>query len=81
MSIAGWAHGFSSSTLLIDSAQAQSAPPNPVEEARKKVESLIAKLQGRTMPEGIIKSNGRVEATEVDVAAKYSGRLVDAEPE
>ena len=27
------------------------------------------------MPEGIIKSNGRVEATEVDVAAKYSGRL------
>ena len=75
MSIAGWAHGFSSSTLLIDSAQAQSAPPNPVEEARKKIESLIAKLQGRTMPEGIIKSNGRVEATEVDVAAKYSGRL------
>ena len=75
LSIAGWAHGFSSSTLLIDSAQAQSAPPNPVEEARKKVESLIAKLQGRTMPEGIIKSNGRVEATEVDVAAKYSGRL------
>jgi HlyD family secretion protein len=75
LSIAGWVHGFSSSTLLIDSAQAQSAPPNPVEEARKKVESLIAKLQGRTMPEGIIKSNGRVEATEVDVAAKYSGRL------
>ena len=75
MSIAGWVHGFSSSTLLFDSAQAQSAPPNPVEEARKKVESLIAKLQGRTMPEGIIKSNGRVEATEVDVAAKYSGRL------
>jgi HlyD family secretion protein len=27
------------------------------------------------MPEGIIKSNGRVEATEVDVAAKYAGRL------
>jgi len=64
-----------SSTLLIDSAQAQSAPPNPVEDARKKIESLIAKLQGRTMPEGIIKSNGRLEATEVDVAAKYAGRL------
>jgi HlyD family secretion protein len=27
------------------------------------------------MPEGIIKSNGRIEATEVDVAAKYAGRL------
>jgi HlyD family secretion protein len=75
MSIAGWVNGFSSSPVLFDSAQAQSAPPNPVEEARKKVESLIAKLQGRTMPEGIIKSNGRVEATEVDVATKYSGRL------
>ena len=27
------------------------------------------------MPEGIIKTNGRIEATEVDVAAKYPGRL------
>jgi HlyD family secretion protein len=27
------------------------------------------------MPEGIAKSNGRVEATQVDVAAKYPGRL------
>ena len=27
------------------------------------------------MPDGIIKSNGRIEATEVDVAAKYPGRL------
>jgi HlyD family secretion protein len=75
LAVAGWVLGFSGTALLIPSAQAQSAPPNPVEEARKKVESLIAKLQGRTMPEGIIKSNGRVEATEVDVAAKYSGRL------
>jgi HlyD family secretion protein len=27
------------------------------------------------MPEGIVKSNGRIEATQVDVAAKYPGRL------
>jgi len=27
------------------------------------------------MPEGIVKTNGRLEATEVDVAAKYPGRL------
>ena len=27
------------------------------------------------MPEGIVKTNGRIEATEVDVAAKYPGRL------
>lgn len=67
--IAGWVIETSGS------AQAQSAPPNPIEDARKKIESLIAKLRGRTMPEGIIKSNGKLEATEVDVAAKYPGRL------
>jgi HlyD family secretion protein len=27
------------------------------------------------MPEGIAKSNGRIEATQVDVAAKYAGRI------
>ena len=75
LSIAGWVQGFSSGILLLDSAQAQSAQQNPLEQARTALESLIAKLRGRTMPEGIIKSNGRLEATEVDVAAKYSGRL------
>jgi HlyD family secretion protein len=67
--------GFFCNGLLVKNGQAESAPPKPIEDARKKIESLIAKLQGRTMPEGIIKSNGRVEATEVDVAAKYAGRL------
>jgi HlyD family secretion protein len=32
---------------------------------------------GTSMPEGIVKTNGRIEATQVDVAAKYPGRLVD----
>jgi HlyD family secretion protein len=32
---------------------------------------------GRTTSEGIVKTNGRLEATEVDIAAKYPGRLVD----
>ncbi|MGZ8408752.1 MAG: HlyD family secretion protein, partial [Hyphomicrobium sp.] len=39
------------------------------------MQTLIARLRGRTMPEGIVKSNGRIEATQVDVAAKYPGRL------
>jgi HlyD family secretion protein len=73
--IIGGALGFSRSALLIGTAQAQSAQPNPLERARKDVETLIARLRGRTMPEGIVKSNGRIEATEVDVAAKYPGRL------
>ena len=62
-------------TLLIGTAQAQSTEPSPVERARKDLESLIARLRGRDMPEGIVKTNGRIEATEVDVAAKYPGRL------
>jgi HlyD family secretion protein len=39
------------------------------------VKTLINRLRGRDMPEGIFKTNGRLEATEVDVAAKYPGRL------
>jgi HlyD family secretion protein len=39
------------------------------------VQTLIARLRGRTMPAGIAKSNGRIEATQVDVSAKYPGRL------
>jgi HlyD family secretion protein len=46
-----------------------------MERARSAVETLINRLRGRDMPEGIVKTNGRIEATEVDVAAKYPGRL------
>jgi len=55
--------------------QAQSKQRDPIERARTAVETLIARLRGRDMPEGIVKSNGRIEATQVDVAAKYPGRL------
>jgi HlyD family secretion protein len=61
--------------LLIGEAYAQSKEQNPLEKARTSLETLINRLRGRDMPEGIVKSNGRLEATEVDVAAKYPGRL------
>lgn len=67
--------GLSNSNLVLATAQAQSAEPSPVERAKKALDTLIARLRGRDMPEGIVKSNGRIEATEVDVAAKYPGRL------
>src|SRR6516225_8514022 len=67
---------FSTGALLIDTAQTQSAQPSPLERPRTAVENLINHLRGRDMPDGIVKSNGRLEATEVDVAAKYPGRLV-----
>jgi HlyD family secretion protein len=49
--------------------------PSPIEDARKVVETLINRLRGHDMPDGIVKTNGRLEATQVDVAAKYPGRL------
>jgi HlyD family secretion protein len=67
--------GIFDGNLLIASAYAQSKQKNPLESARTAVESLINRLRGRDMPEGIVKTNGRIEATEVDVAAKYPGRL------
>jgi HlyD family secretion protein len=73
--VAEWAGLFSGGDLFIPAAQAQSKPQNPVERARTAVETLIARLRGRDMPEGIVKTNGRIEATQVDVSAKYSGRL------
>jgi HlyD family secretion protein len=60
---------------LISSAVAQTRQQDPLEEARKKVETLINHLRGKDMPDGIVKTNGRIEATQVDVAAKYQGRL------
>ena len=62
-------------SLLIVSAYAQSDQQNPLEKARTAVETLLNRLRGRDMPEGIVKTNGRLEATEVDVSAKYPGRL------
>ena len=67
--------GISDDGLLTVRAHAQAKPPEPIEKAKKAVETLINHLRGRDMPEGIVKTNGRIEATQVDVAAKYAGRL------
>ena len=37
------------------------------------IRNLIARLRGETLPDGIVKSNGRIEATQVDVSSKYPG--------
>src|SRR5215469_16137554 len=75
VSMLAWPPGISGHSFLIASAQAQSKQQDPLEKARTAVETLINRLRGRDMPEGIVKSNGRLEATQVDVAAKYAGRL------
>ncbi|MGA0596325.1 HlyD family secretion protein [Enterovirga sp. CN4-39] len=50
------------------------AAPSP-SSAQSRLKQLIERLRGQTMPAGIVKSNGRIEATQVDVSAKYAGRL------
>jgi HlyD family secretion protein len=39
------------------------------------IHNLIAHLRRATLPDGILKSNGRLDATLVDVSSKYPGRL------
>jgi HlyD family secretion protein len=46
-------------------------------QAKSRVRTLLDRVLGKTQPEGIVKTNGRIEATQVDVSAKYPGRLVD----
>lgn len=50
---------------------------SPSAEAKSRIRNLRERLRSKKMPEGITKTNGRIEATQVDVAAKYPGRLVD----
>jgi HlyD family secretion protein len=45
--------------------------------AERLPEPLRALLESDELPEGFAMSNGRIEATEVDVATKLAGRLVD----
>ena len=47
----------------------------PSAHAQGVIRNLIARLRGETLPPGIVKSNGRIEATQVDVSSKYAGRL------
>ena len=45
------------------------------------VRNMITRLRAKKMPTGIVKTNGRIEATQVDVSAKYAGRLADVSVE
>jgi len=44
-------------------------------DAATKIHALIDRWRGESTPAGIAKTNGRIEATQIDVAAKYPGRL------
>jgi HlyD family secretion protein len=59
------------------SLRALIVPTAEAKNLREKARSLLDRVLGESMPEGIVKTNGRIEAIQVDVAAKYPGRLVD----
>ncbi|MBO0736772.1 MAG: HlyD family efflux transporter periplasmic adaptor subunit [Alphaproteobacteria bacterium] len=52
-----------------------------VAQAQSRVHAMINRLFGRGLPAGIAKSNGRIEAVQVDVTAKYAGRLSEVSVE
>lgn len=61
---------------LLATASAQSKTHSDVKsDIKEQLHKLIEGLHGSDLPEGIVRTNGRVEATELDVAAKYAGRL------
>lgn len=43
--------------------------------AQSKFREFLERLRSGALPQGIAKSNGRIEATQIDVSAKYAGRL------
>ena len=55
----------------------QSFPPAPRTAHAQPLRKLIARLRGQTMPAGIVKAEGRTEATQVDVSSKYPGQLAE----
>jgi HlyD family secretion protein len=57
---------------LLAAACAQSKAHKLIEE---KLHKVLEDLHGAPLPQGVVQTNGRIEATQIDVAAKYAGRL------
>ena len=47
----------------------------PAAHAQTVIRNILARLRGERLPPGVVKSNGRIEATQVNVSSKYAGRL------
>ena len=73
--------GVGACALSMSAAPRQGVSFTPSAHAQGIIRNLIARLRGQTLPEGIVKSNGRIEATQVDVSSKYAGRLAQVNVE
>jgi HlyD family secretion protein len=56
---------------------AVTSPLIPPAHAQSRLRTLLDRLRGNTLPTGFARSNGRLEATQIDVSAKYTGRLAE----
>jgi HlyD family secretion protein len=61
---------------LLVAACAQSQGHKLIEQ---KLHKVLEDLHGTTLPQGVVQTNGRIEATQIDVAAKYAGRLASVQ--
>jgi len=67
--------GVAACALSVSDEPKRSLSLTSAAHAQGVIRNLIARLRGQTLPEGVVKSNGRIEATQVDVSSKYAGRL------
>jgi HlyD family secretion protein len=67
-----FADPLSSNGLLASTAHAESKLDALID---PKIREWLDRLHKGAMPEGIAKTNGRIEATQIDISAKYAGRL------
>jgi HlyD family secretion protein len=72
---------LSASALLASPDSLFSTSPMATAQAQPRLKKLVARLRGTRMPEGIAQSNGRLEATQVDISSKYAGRLSEMKVE
>jgi HlyD family secretion protein len=73
--IAGGGSPGSGHFVLTAHAQSNVKEKDVKEKIIKDIKSLLERLRHGELPKGIAKTNGRIEATEVDVSSKYAGRL------
>jgi HlyD family secretion protein len=53
----------------------------PTAHAQSMMQHILTRLRGERLSPGIVKSNGRIEATQVDISSKYPGRLAEVSVE
>ncbi len=73
--------GVAALTVSYDPSTTTGARAVATAQAQPRLKKFIARLRGAGLPEGIVQSNGRLEATQVDVSSKYVGRLSEVNVE